>query len=159
MSKITYLKGDATKPDYPGDKIIVHICNDIGAWGAGFVLAISKRWKKPEEEYKNLFNTKPHPKLGEIQFVKTEEDIYVANLIGQRHIVADRDGRPPIRYEAVETGLEKLAQFAKEISASVHMPRIGCGLAGGSWEKIEPLIEKHICENGISAFVYDYIAE
>ena len=25
------------------------------------------------------------------------------------------------------------------LSASVHMPRIGCGLAGGKWEEIEPI--------------------
>jgi O-acetyl-ADP-ribose deacetylase (regulator of RNase III) len=159
MNQITYLKGDATKPDYPGNKIIVHICNDIGAWGAGFVLAVSKRWKTPESEYKKLFKAKPYPKLGYIQFVQTEEDIYVANLIGQRHIAPNKKGNPPIRYDAVELGLKKLSEFAKSIGASVHMPRIGCGLAGGSWEKIEPLIEKHICENGISVFVYDYIAE
>lgn len=157
MSQITYLKGDATKPDTAGNKIIVHICNDIGGWGAGFVLAISKRWKKPEEEYKELFKTKPYPLLGEIQFVQTEQDIFVANLIGQRHIVPDRNGRPPIRYKAVETGLAKLADFAKEISASVHMPRIGCGLAGGSWEKIEPIIKMQLTNNKIDVFVYDYV--
>lgn len=28
---ITYLKGDATTPTATGNKIIVHICNDIGA--------------------------------------------------------------------------------------------------------------------------------
>ena len=33
------------------DKIIVHICNDNGKWGSGFVLAISKRWIKPKDEY------------------------------------------------------------------------------------------------------------
>lgn len=31
MSKqITYLEDDATSPSTPGNKIIVHICNDIG---------------------------------------------------------------------------------------------------------------------------------
>nr|WP_218025660.1 hypothetical protein [Capsulimonas corticalis] len=47
---ITYTIGDATDPprDEPG--IIVHVCNDIGAWGKGFVMAISKRWKQPEKE-------------------------------------------------------------------------------------------------------------
>jgi O-acetyl-ADP-ribose deacetylase (regulator of RNase III) len=29
---------------------------------------------------------------------------------------------------------------AHQWSASVRMPRIGCGLAGGEWEKAEPLI-------------------
>jgi hypothetical protein len=47
MNKINYLKGDATFPEAKGTKIICHICNDLGAWGKGFVLAISKRWSEP----------------------------------------------------------------------------------------------------------------
>jgi len=38
----------------------------------------------------------------------------------------------------------------------VHMPRIGCGLAGGKWEKIEPIILSELIDKGINVFVYDY---
>lgn len=37
MSGITYLKGDATAPQAKGVKLIVHVCNDLGGWGKGFV--------------------------------------------------------------------------------------------------------------------------
>jgi O-acetyl-ADP-ribose deacetylase (regulator of RNase III) len=37
VAEITYLVGDATALETPGLKIIVHVCNDIGAWGKGFV--------------------------------------------------------------------------------------------------------------------------
>jgi hypothetical protein len=33
MKTILYLKGDATNPQVEGNKIIAHICNDIGGWG------------------------------------------------------------------------------------------------------------------------------
>ena len=46
MPGIRYVTGDATRPEGEGPKIIVHICNDIGAWGRGFVLALSKRFKE-----------------------------------------------------------------------------------------------------------------
>jgi len=52
MKPITYIKGDATNPQAKGTKIIIHICNNLGGWGKGFVLAISKRWKAPEEAYR-----------------------------------------------------------------------------------------------------------
>lgn len=52
-------------------------------------------------------------------------------------------------------GLEKLATLAKERNASVHMPRIGCGLAGGTWEEIEPIIQRTSCAAEIDVFVYD----
>lgn len=42
-----YLTGDATAPGGTGTRIIAHVCNDIGHWGKGFVLAISKRWPEP----------------------------------------------------------------------------------------------------------------
>lgn len=35
------------------------------------------------------------------------------------------------------------------------MPRIGCGLAGGTWDRIEPLIAHRLVEQGIPVTVYD----
>ena len=78
MSKITYLKGDATNPTHNGNKIIVHICNDIGAWGAGFVLAISKRWKAREKNYKEWYNSKNKFELGHVQYVKVENGMLMS---------------------------------------------------------------------------------
>ncbi|EPJ40147.1 hypothetical protein STAFG_2811 [Streptomyces afghaniensis 772] len=36
------------------------------------------------------------------------------------------------------------------------MPRIGCGLAGGKWSRVEPLIEERLIRRGISVTVYDH---
>ena len=153
---ITYLKGDATNPVAVGNKIIVHVCNDIGGWGKGFVMAISKRWKEPEKKYREWFKAKIDFSLGEVQFVKVEDDLWIANLIGQHKINRDENGNAPIRYDAISKGLEKVAQFALENSATVHMPRIGCGLAGGTWDKIEPLIKMALAEKNIQVTVYDF---
>jgi O-acetyl-ADP-ribose deacetylase (regulator of RNase III) len=131
MQNIKYIKGDATIPQSNGNKIIVHVCNDIGGWGKGFVMAISAKWKEPEQQYRQWYQSQEKFTLGKVQFVKVENDTWIANLIGQRKINKDENGNPPIRYEAVAEGLEKVAQFATENKASVHMPRIGCGLAGG----------------------------
>ena len=53
--EIKYIKGDATRPIGDGSKLILHICNDVGAWGSGFVVALSKRWKEPEQKYRELY--------------------------------------------------------------------------------------------------------
>ena len=45
---------------------------------------------------------------------------------------------------------------AQELGASAHMPRIGCGLAGGRWELIEPLIVKTLCQRNVPVTVYDF---
>jgi len=69
MTGITYLKGDATQPQTKGNKIIAHICNDLGGWGKGFVLAISNRWPEPEAEYRQWHRqrAKNNFSLGEVQ--------------------------------------------------------------------------------------------
>lgn len=156
MNNIHYTKGDATKPEAEGNKIIVHICNDIGGWGKGFVMAISKRWKAPEQEYRKWYTSQDNFTLGAVQFVQVEKDLWIANLIGQHKVRKDENGNPPIRYEAIQEGLKIVHNKTKELEASIHMPRIGCGLAGGTWDKIEPLIIKELSKNKISTTVYDF---
>lgn len=153
---ISYLNGDATAPKLDGAKIISHICNDGGGWGRGFVLAISKRWKLPEQQYRQWYASGDEFTLGKVQFVKVEADIEVANMIGQHGIRTGRANVAPIRYDAVEKCLAAVAQRAVCTAASIHMPRIGCGLAGGSWEQIEPIIERTLCAHDIAVYVYDF---
>jgi O-acetyl-ADP-ribose deacetylase (regulator of RNase III) len=133
----------------------VHVCNDIGGWGRGFVLALSKRWPQPESEFRKWYASKENYSLGEVQFVQVEENIWVANMIGQRDIKSDKHGNPPVRYEAIEKALSKVAVFATEKAGSIHMPRIGCGLAGGTWDKMEPIIKEALANKGVSVTVYD----
>lgn len=150
---ITYLKGDATAPQASGPKIIAHICNDRGGWGRGFVLALSKRWNDPEEYYRRWFHSKENFKLGEIQVVEVKPKLWVANMVAQHGFKTGSNG-PPIRYEALGSCLKKLAIEAEERKASIHMPRIGCGLAGGKWEIVEPILKAALGDHPV--FVYDY---
>ncbi|GIW79461.1 MAG: Appr-1-p processing protein [Gemmatales bacterium] len=152
--EICYRVGDATAPAAEGSKIIAHICNDQGAWGKGFVLALSRRWKQPADVFKVWFKEKNRIELGEVQFVQVEADVWVANMIAQ-HGLKPQNDVPPIRYDAVRACLEKVASKAKELEATVHMPRIGCGLAGGEWSRIEPIVVDALCEQGIAVTVYD----
>ncbi len=159
MADIHYVEGDATQPPGADPRIIVHVCNDIGGWGAGFVLAISRRWPEPEQRYRAWHRGEeaiPFER-GQVQFVPVEENLWVANLIGQRDI-RRRGGQPPIRYEAVREGLRKVAEQAQKLGASVHMPRIGCGLAGGTWEEMGKIVEEELAEKEISVTVYDFPA-
>ena len=51
--------------------------------------------------------------------------------------------------------LESVSKFAHEHQASVHMPRIGAGLAGGNWSTIEKIIKDTLVAAGIEVNVYD----
>ena len=131
---INYLIGDATQPQGDGNKFIVHIKNNIGVWGAGFVMALSRRWPEPEREYRKL--TKEQLTLGTIQLVKVEPDIHVINMIAQEGIRSINDIVPPIRYNALKECLERATLVVMLYNGSIHMPRIGAGLAGGDWNII-----------------------
>lgn len=151
---VRYAVGDATRPEGSGPRVIVHVCNDVGGWGAGFVLALSRRWKEPEQRYREWHRHDDETPfgLGAVQLVEVEPELWVANLIGQEG-VRSRDGRPPVRYDAIRTGLATVADFAEEKGATLHMPRIGAGLAGGDWATIEKVIEDTV--GHLDVTVYD----
>ncbi len=147
---IEHLIGDATNPvGDKGMKFIAHCCNNVGGWGAGFVVALSRRWGMPELIYRKWAQERPFEMregLGKIQVVPVEKDIMVVNIIGQQGIGPSK-GIPPIRYEALEEGFEKTQTIMEGYSnknPTLHMPRIGAGLAGGDWAKIEKIISKTI---------------
>jgi O-acetyl-ADP-ribose deacetylase (regulator of RNase III) len=154
---IRYIKGDATSPQAKGVKVIAHVCNDLGGWGKGFVLAVSKRWPGPEAAYRawHKDRSKNDFGLGALQLVRVEPLIWVANMVAQRGMKRGSNG-PPIRYDAVRSCLRTLAVEAGKLGASVHMPRIGCGLAGGKWEEVEPIILEELASRGVEATVYDH---
>ena len=177
---INYLTGDATDPQVPGPKIIAHVCNDIGGWGRGFVLSLSKRWPEPEREYRRWYQegskmlvgpgfselTIGIPcQLGEVIFIPVANGegppgtgpnrTFVANMVAQRGVMA-LDGVPPVRYDAIERCLWHVAKVASKEGASVHMPRIGCGLAGGRWSEIEPIVDRTLVQKQVPVYVYDF---
>jgi O-acetyl-ADP-ribose deacetylase (regulator of RNase III) len=159
MKDIIYRKGDATQPQGDGNKIIAHVCNDIGRWGKGFVMALSKRSLLPKQAFDRWYAERQNNdyQMGAVQFVQIEPDLWVANMIGQHKIkVKGDDGLPPVRYEAIDLALSKVGEKALELNATIYMPRIGCGLAGGQWELIEPLIIQNLSANEIGVFVYDW---
>ncbi|MFJ9441848.1 macro domain-containing protein [Kitasatospora sp. NPDC101235] len=157
MAEITYVRGDATAPLGKGVKVIAHVCNDLGGWGKGFVLALSRRWPEPEAAYRRWHRERAKNDfgLGAVQLVPVGPYVWVANLIGQRGIRTGRSSGVPVRYEAIDTGLASLGEDALRLGASVHMPRIGCGLAGGRWERVEPLVTARLTARGVPVTVYD----
>jgi O-acetyl-ADP-ribose deacetylase (regulator of RNase III) len=164
VNAIKYVIGDATAPIGEGPQLIAHICNDQGGWGSGFVLAVSKRWPEPEEMYRSWarMGSGGGFRLGETQFahVSLNHNIVVANMVAQRGFVTG-DNRRAVDYDALRTCLETVALVATGSAvvftprSSVHMPRIGCGLGGGTWEEIELIITETLVNSGVDVTVYD----
>jgi O-acetyl-ADP-ribose deacetylase (regulator of RNase III) len=159
---INYVTGDATAPEVEGNKIIAHVCNDLGRWGRGFVLAVSQRYPVAEWAYRgwhkgNIESIREDPpfRLGEVQLVSAKPNIFIANMISQ-HGITPENGIQPIRYDALKNCLNTLRIYAQVLQASVHMPRIGCGLAGGKWSEVEQIVNSVLVQNEVKVYVYDF---
>lgn len=161
-STLRCVVGDATYPDVSkGPVFIAHVCNDVGAWGAGFTRAVEKRWPGTGDRWRrNLASWKASREaLGLVFFDPSpleKDNIIVVNMVAQHGV-----GRSQIRlnYPALRSCLTELAEAARGgehgPSIPVHMPRIGCGLAGGSWDEVEPIIRDTLVAAGVEVVVYD----
>jgi O-acetyl-ADP-ribose deacetylase (regulator of RNase III) len=133
---------------------ICHIVNNRGLWGAGFVRAISRVNKKPEEAYRKLLylNTSEDKKypLGKIQLVPISKNISVCNMIAQNGI-RSKTNPIPLNYRALADCINKIHKKAKKNNYTIHMPRIGAGLAGGDWDSIENIIKRFV---KVDNFIY-----
>lgn len=149
MSQITELTGDATRPNGPG--FLVHVCNNQGLWGGGFTGALSRRWHQPEMIYRmeaanrHLDGLPRQDWLGSIQQVSLpapDDHLTVINMIAQDGVVGAFNPKP-IRFDALTTCLiATLDLLLGSGLTTLHMPRIGSGLAGGDWDdEVRPLLE------------------
>lgn len=66
---------------------------------------------------------------------------------------------PPIWYYALADALKQVGERARGVEASVHMQRIGTGLAGGSWTRVEHIVRETLLQKHVLTYVYDLPGE
>jgi Zn-dependent peptidase ImmA (M78 family) len=153
--RIKYLIGDASEPRSAGKRMIVQIVNDKALiWGAGFSRQLRKKWPRAQAEFRGwALARKQEFKLGGVHMVRIDESTTLASVVAQ-HGYGPSD-HPRIRYSALSESLRTVSERAVAIGAAIQMPRIGTGLAGGSWEIVEEIIEDSLCRLGLSVTVCD----
>jgi O-acetyl-ADP-ribose deacetylase (regulator of RNase III) len=155
INKIVNLKGDATDPRGDGPRIVAHVVNDkTPTWGAGFALAVRRKWPAAQEDFQHWARSDPRNlALGNTHRFHVQSEISVFHMVGQHGY--GPSAKPRIRYQALHRCLTQLADAAHSGRASVHMPRIGCGEAGGDWGIVSELIDEALCKQGVTVTVYD----
>lgn len=165
---INYVKGDLFGPikadSEPGAIVLPHVCNDRGAWGAGFVVPLGRTFPSAKQNYlawhgncltKSGMNITGEFGLGETQFVNVDDKIFVANMVAQT-----LGGARPLFYNHLCRCMDSVAKFvmersdAREHPARIICPAFGSGLAGGNWVLIEQLIQDCWLRLDISVSVY-----
>lgn len=147
--------GDATEPRGEGNKIVAHIVNDrTPNWGAGFGLAVAKKWPVVQQAFRSwALHHRGDFRLGTSFRTDVTEELCVYQMICQHGF--GPSPKPRIRYSVLKTCLEELATLALERNATVHMPRIGSGYAGGIWEIMRQMVDEILCRRGIPVTIYN----
>lgn len=137
------------------EKILAHQVNCKGIMGGGVAFQLKKRFPGLSYSY-NTFcfsnNYNPEFLLGECQLVHHGDKI-IANLFGQ-----DGTSRAKCmtQYDKLRKCLENLNRYCMTTGFSVAMPYgIGCGLAGGDWNIVYPMICEVFKEVDVTLYRYN----
>lgn len=152
---IRYVRGDASEPRGKGLKVLLQVVNDKAiTWGAGFSRALREKWPAAQREFSNwVLSNRREFKLGSVHLARIADDLILASLVAQKGY--GEASAPRIRYGALQHALTTVAALANTNSASIHMPRIGTGLAGGTWAIVEEIVLQTLGQSGNEITVYD----
>lgn len=138
-------KGDLLRAK---ETIIAHQVNCQGVAG-GLAAAVFKKWPYAKKDYMDLTSRIPgKPLLGMAYYTGIQKDGHIiCNLFGQLNPGAGHDPK------RLEQALEQLGNFARIRGWSVALPyKISCGIAGGDWEEVLPIIERTM--DGVDCVIY-----
>ena len=155
LPPIRILHGNILEPRGHGPKLLCQLVNDRATrWGGGVARQMANRFPDAEGAFTRSFlETARGERLGNVIFSPARDDITIASMVAQQGF--GRSLFPRIRYAALTQCLGAATSYALEMGASIHMPRIGTGAAGGNWKTIEELIDDSMVRAGLSVTVYD----
>ncbi len=153
-SSINFLRGNALEPNGTGTRIIAQIVNDkTPNWGAGFARAVRNKYPLVQKDFREWAAFSPENfKLGNIHTSVASDELCIVSMIAQHGY--GESVKPRIRYAALRDCLHQLKETSLGKGASVHMPRIGTGYAGGNWSYILELVDEILVRNGVAVTIY-----
>lgn len=139
----------------PDDILILHVVNNEGKWGAGFVLPLAERFPEAKRAYQEWHQKAKDYKegvgkqlgnpwgLGQIQVVPVQKHVFVVNMMAQYGLRSASNPRP-LRYWHLVNCLEKVRDhiYFNHTCVKIVAPAFGSGLAGGNWEFISILLDE-----------------
>ena len=148
---VAEIQGDIRDTDI---QYIAHGVNCQGKMGSGVAKALFTLWPKVRSQYLDFHKHNIHivingteDFLGVVQFIdcldKTILNMFTQNYYGY-------DGKLYLSYEALRECFENIMKFDV---TELAIPRIGCGLAGGDWEKVKEIIND-VTKDKIKVTVY-----
>lgn len=160
MENLIFVNGSVSKPKSIGPQIIGHICNDLGIWSGRNAREIARGWPESERAYNRWFRERFRNDfgLGSVQFVNGNRThvnriVRIANMVGERG-TRHRGGVRPIRYKTLANCLTCVAQKAKRMGATIHLPQIGMNGSKEHWPIVLGIVKDSIGKFRVPVYIY-----
>lgn len=145
-------------------QFIAHQVNCRGVMGAGLAKQIRQKYPEVYEDYKNYCNTatKGYNHIGDCQVSWTNDRKHcILNIFGQlgygtEYVQTDYVALKQGFFLAVQWIKNKyFSDYEQNYQIVIAIPYgIGCGLAGGDWEKVKKLLTEIEEECGVLFIAY-----
>jgi len=119
-----------------GKKVaILHGCNCFHTMGAGIALYLKKKY--PAIFLADKYDTKygDKNKLGKFSYYIVDDTLIIVNCYTQYKYGWGNNHADPV---AIQNSIKRVCENFPD--HYILMPQIGCGLAGGKWELIKPVV-------------------
>lgn len=113
--------------------VIIHGCNCFHTMGAGIARYLSRKYPAVLRADKTQTEKGDFNKLGTYSIAEINENLVILNCYTQ-YMYKVRPGDKPVDYEAIALCLKKVRHNFN--GWLIRSPKIGCGLAGGSWPTV-----------------------
>lgn len=158
--RFTFVTGDIADVDgTTGPVIITHVVSDSArAWSRrGVAAALARKWPTAAAAFRAWSIAAPgNLTLGHVHHVDladaTGQQVTIASMVVQQGYGPGPTTR--LQYDALAAALGAVADIAVRNGATVHMPRIGAGQAGGRWDLIEAAVADRLVERGVPVTVH-----
>ena len=164
---MTILKGNLITMALNGEfDVIVHGCNCFNRMRRGIGVDMAREFKadivdnehhkSKDEDYEEwhkselLGNIEWYNPNEDFDLVNVPRDLTVVNAYTQYHW--DSNGSP-LDYEALILCMRKINhQF---LGKHIGLPKIGCGLAGGDWNRVREILERELVNCNVTVVEFE----
>ena len=129
---------------------LVNPVNMVGTSGKGLALEFKKKYPKVDKIYQVVCSSGGF-EMGDILQVPTGDDKFVLFFPTKQH------WRDPSKYDYIERGLDSLKYYCQDMDkcSIVAIPKLGCGLGGLKWGKVNQLIYNYLKDiDHVTFYIY-----
>ena len=131
--------------------VILHGCNCLHTMGAGIAKYLSTVYPQVYDADVSQSKKNDKSKLGSFTTAIITPKFHILNCYTQYDYMRRNSTAPPVDYDAIRSCCKKVAERYR--GWEIRTPKIGCGLAGGSWGIVQDIFIDEL--KGLAVTVYE----